>query len=618
MLSKVLNLRILRVFLVFLVVTGGFFSIVATTPGIDDDSTFSSDEANDRKLQQGAVFVPGNDIILETATMDDAGGTIVINGTGTYLDGAEVYFPPGALAGSTVITVGYNDGQLTLPSGVSSAAGAQTLVIHADGVALFSQLVEITIPYTDPDNLPTPFYVDDEGQLRPVLVINIDTVNQTITFATGHASLWTWLIDFFTDSPDEDTRFRPLDDGFKIANHGSTIHPGGECFGMTTFAQWYYDEKMTVNGDFYNKYMSNVGADSAGNNLTGQDVIATRAFSAANQSWNWSQFILPNINTTDKFRFNAICNALKTTKRPVNLSIKRVDGDGNFIGGHAVLAYGVDKDDGQLFIYDPNHPGSVKEILYDTGTKTFQGYGNYTKFFLNGTGTYDLREAYENIFQDAEHNFTTDNMPHIAITSHQNGETVDERNVELTGQIESSEVLVRQLDVFAGADKFSTNVDTEGNFSVAISLAVGEQTLRFVAKDISGNPITPNNLDANPFSLILGEDLSVMLVTLTWGQGRHRSGPIRHRPHGRLFGLLQHDDGGRRRIGLRHNHRIRPRALDPLDGRRHPMGSGRLLREGALLWGSRQRRNQLHGVGQTLRGHGQRGGVHRNRISFRK
>jgi len=480
----------------------------------DDNSNGNDTSSNTRVTTPGTEFVSGSTVDLENKTIDDSGGTVSVTNTGTYLDGTTIIFPPGSLQDSTNITIGYDDGSLALPDGESSM-DSKTLNIHVTGDSNFLQPVEVTVPYTEV-NTPTPFYIDSNNQLRPVLVKSIDRTNKTFTFVTTHASLWTWIVDIFTDSPDEDSGFRSTDDGFKIANRGSIINNRGECFSMTTFAQWYYDEKMETKGEFYNKYMNFVGRDSNGDNLTGQDVIATRAFSAANQSWNWSEFILPNINTDDEYRYNAIVTALKTTQRPVNLSIKRVNSEGDFIGGHAVLAFGVDEADGQLFIYDPNYPGQTREIIYDVDEKEFQQYGNYSKFFLNGTGTYDLRESYENILEDADHNFTSDNNPQISITSHQNGDTIYTRVITLTGVVESSEVLIKTIEIFLLGEKFSTNVDDEGNFSLEISLGVGEQSFRFVTKDAYGTTISPNNMDTEPFSLNVDLDTSVMLVTLTW------------------------------------------------------------------------------------------------------
>ena len=466
-----------------------------------------------------ATFIAGNDINVKTETIDDTGGIITISGTGTYLDGAQITFPAGALQSTTEVTVGYNDGTVDFPEGMTSSSNPQTLTIHTNGNSNFSQPIEVTIPYTDEQKIPVPFYIDQNGHLHTVLVKNVDRANKTFTFVTTHASLWTWIVDIFTDSPDEDSGFRPSDDGFQIVNRGSAINSGGECFGMTAFSQWYYDIKMESSGEFYSKYMNTVGKGSTGNNLTGQDVIATRAHSAINQAWTFSKYIYPVIDTDDEYRYKAIVKALRLTKRPVVLGITWVDSEGTHSLHHAVLAYGVDEDDGQLFIYDPNKPGDVNEIIYDLNEKKFHNYvkgHTWNWFTVIGTGTYDLDESFDNIFNDAEHNFTSDNMPHISITSHQNGETIYTRNITLEGIVESSEVLIRQIDVFVGNEKYSTNVADDGKFSVGLSLNVGEQNLRFVTKDESGDPITPNNLDANPFTINVALDNSVMLVTLTW------------------------------------------------------------------------------------------------------
>ncbi len=465
-------------------------------------------------------FVPERSVSVTTSTVDDTGGAIEITGTGTELDGSRISFPEGALPESTEISVGYSTGSIQLP-GSSVPQTMRTLNLDTSGSDHFSQLVEITVPYADESDMPpVPFYVDAENRLRPVLVKSIDRDARTITFVTAHASSWT-TIDLSVNLPDEDTNFRPADDGFQIVNYGSLINSGGECFGMVTFAQWYYDKKMERYGELYPRYMNSVGTDTHGNSLTGQDVIATRAHSAATQAWTWSNYIAPNFNTDDEYRYNAIITALMLTKRPVVLDVWRFEGEGetidNIAGGHAVLAFGADKNDGLLFIYDPNHPGVTSQIRYNPETKKFDDYGRYTKIFLAGIGTYDLRESFENIFEDAEHNFTTSNMPQITITSHENGQEITTRNIELEGRIESSEVLIKTLDIMVGNDKFSTSVSNDGRFSVGISLnKVGNQHLRFIARDRNGDEVTPNNMDAEPFILNMAMETSVILVTLNW------------------------------------------------------------------------------------------------------
>jgi len=142
----------------------------------------------------GARFIPGNYIEVATRTVDDKGGTITVTGTGTHLDGAQITFPAGALPSAMDISVGYYDGTIELPKGMATSSSPRTIAIRTNGTSKFSQPVKITVPYTDEQNIPVPFYVDDNGQLRPVVVTNIDEVNKTFTFITMHASIWIWIV----------------------------------------------------------------------------------------------------------------------------------------------------------------------------------------------------------------------------------------------------------------------------------------------------------------------------------------------------------------------------------------------------------------------------------------
>jgi uncharacterized protein YfaP (DUF2135 family) len=488
-----------------------------------------------------AVFTRGQEIILKTATIDDNGGTIEISGTNTALDGASVTFPAGALPGATEISVGYDTGTLALPEGGASSGNTGTIVLHTNDVTNFSQLVEITVPYGEADGAPVPFYVDETGRLHAVLVKNVDTEKKTVTFLTAHASLWTTARRTVAQDVtlDVDVKFRPSADGFKIDNLGSLIKPKGECAGMSAFAEWYHHEKKPIEGNnFYPRYMENVGADAASRLLTGQDVIATRAHTALNHDFGYYTFMKNKLFTSDEYRWTQIVEALRLTGRPVMIFISqnhpRIGDPDNelydlgFGYQHSILAYGVNEANGDIFVYDPNEPGNdTVKIKYDTVSQRFPSYYSdsyeFTWFIVYGMGTYDLKikgESFENIFRDAENGFTSDNKPHINITSHQNGQTVVDRSVLLKGGIQSSEEFITQITVWIGNMIFTTNVKEDGSFEMPVVLSTGENKFEFITwTTINGESkkVTPNNLDANPFSLNLeARDPAVMQVTLTW------------------------------------------------------------------------------------------------------
>jgi uncharacterized protein YfaP (DUF2135 family) len=187
----------------------------------------------------------------------------------------------------------------------------------------------------------------------------------------------------------------------------------------------------------------------------------------------------------------------------------------------------VDTENGELFIYDPNRPkDDTIKIEYDLQNKKFRPYAydglSFEGFILNGEGSFDLLEEWDNILDDAERGFTSNSAAIIRIASHRRGETVAARSIELFGTIESGEVLVTELDVFVGNVKFTTPVDPNGSFSVPVILNNGKNAFRFVTKGVvrvEGYPKLidiPNNTYRYPFSLTSTVDPAVILLTLTW------------------------------------------------------------------------------------------------------
>jgi len=192
------------------------------------------------------------------------------------------------------------------------------------------------------------------------------------------------------------------------------------------------------------------------------------------------------------------------------------------LGGHAVVCFGYDDDDGQLFVYDPNHPGDSCQIVFDKAQKKFNNYDsvNFDKFALVGSGSLRLKEPYEAILADAKINFHSSTMPIINVNSHHSGDTVYTHNITISGNIDSVEVLVERLEIIIGSDRFSGNVDQNGNFSIPVTLSNGINRLLFATYGKNGVgteiQITPTNIDTQIFTIKLDIPNSVILMTLTW------------------------------------------------------------------------------------------------------
>jgi hypothetical protein len=485
---------------------------------------------NDASSITPVIFEQGGDEIIVTQTIGQDGGTIAANGTGTPIDGVSAVFPPGALPGGMEVRLGYNNGTMTPNDGVYG--GFAVLLNVGDYAGEFERPVSITVPFTstDEDVIPLAYYIDPAGILHAMPVTEFDRERGTFTFATYHASLFGWIY-FNTHTPDEvvATGFSPAEDGFKVANRGSVYNREGECQGMTSFSLWYFQNQQSTKGDFFPKYMTAVGKDSKGRELVGQNIIATRSFTSISQHWNdyYSQILFGEEHRSKYLNFSTIRGHIKNTGYPVMLSLR----DSPFTkSGHSVLAYAYrsysNGKAGEISVCDPNYPGEERKIEYLGGWG-----GSFAAYDLNflfksvtysGDGAIQWTERYDSILDDADANFHDEAGAKIEVNSHSNGDDVDERNVTLSGKIESGEVLVEKLFVYVGSRRFSGNVSTaDGSFSIPVSLEWGENHLRFevYGRDSDGyymlDPL-PNDMETEDFVLNCEDDKSIILVTLTW------------------------------------------------------------------------------------------------------
>lgn len=479
----------------------------------------SSGGGSTPNANQPVTFSPGNDVTVTSKVIAQTGGTIEAGNSGTPIDGVQVQFPAGALPADTNVSLGYNTGTLTPNEGTYAGVA---LVLNTGAVTQFDQPVTIIVPFTDTSKVPVPYYVDSTGKLHPAQLITIDRTAKTFTFQTFHASWFTWIFGLMADTigiGDENTGYSPGEDGFQVVNNGSEYNREGECFGMTSFSLWYFMDKKASKGKFYPKYYNIVGTDASGNSLRGQDIIATRAFISIAQQWTsyYSNIVDEQLALTQEDRYASIVNIIQNTRNPVLIYLYHTDRSNR--GAHSVLAYAFNNLSGRISIYDPIYPGQEKTITYDKSTKAFNSYSGYDGIIYNGDGSLHLTESYQNILDDADANFQSSGNATINVTSHTNGQQVTERNITLSGNIQSGQVLVTKLKVFVGSTPFSVNVGSDGSFSLTISLERGINYLQFVTEgnDASGRLIqVPNNMATVDFTINLNIPTAAILVTLTW------------------------------------------------------------------------------------------------------
>ena len=140
-----------------------------------------------------AHFERGKEIPVITAHVGPKGATLSTGNTGTPVDSITVEIPAGALERETTVTLSYNTGTLSLPSGEGSGV---FFGLTAERVNAFHQLVSIRVRYDaqrHADAVVVGYSIDDQDRLRAVNTESQDSKAGTVTFSTYLPLLVTWV-----------------------------------------------------------------------------------------------------------------------------------------------------------------------------------------------------------------------------------------------------------------------------------------------------------------------------------------------------------------------------------------------------------------------------------------
>ncbi|MBN4071759.1 hypothetical protein JYT30_01205, partial [Desulfotalea psychrophila] len=456
---------------------------------------------------EGIKAQVGDSIETIQKIIGSTGGEIEI--TQGSAAGVIVTVPPGAFNEDISVTLSQNSGSLSPNEGVFSDI---VIDITPGELTHFANPIQITVPFNSSNGFPVPYYINEKGYLKPCQIVNIDTNAGIMTFETYHASFFTWIYSLTTIPREDLTKFKTGDDGFRITNYGTApLTTGGECFGMSTFAIWYFDKKGS---GLYDKYWSNISACTGGD-VKGQDIIATRAHLSVSRQWS---LYVPKLQQlqgfSDLMRMGWIRNVLSNTKIPTVLYLYN---NSSHNGTHAVVAYDMNELN-TTYIYDPNYPNSTKSVVFNNSTHQFESYNGYGSVAPLGTGTFFYKESFENIWKDAENGFSSPDAT-VEITSHTSGETVQDRNQTITGDVTFGQAIVEKIEIYVNGVTYSSTVSSSGSFSLSVTLDSGENKPKFTTKayDQANNLVTvSNNLQCEQFTLNAPSDDAVILVTLTW------------------------------------------------------------------------------------------------------
>ncbi len=362
-------------------------------------------------------------VLVASGTIGPDGGTLVVNGIDTAVDGVEFQVPPGAFESEHNCTIlYYNQPATNLPNPDGILVSRVIRLEYEKAVKSLVPLT-LTIPFDkskalDTDNLVGCFIDLDTGLIRCTGVVEIDELAGTLAIRTCHPgdyAIYYWESSVkgsqaarHAESGESD--FKAITDGFFIQNFKSwdtNEIEGRNSLGTALYSSWYYTMRnlglIEDSGDLIDKYFQGI-PDTGHDDVTAHE-LAARAHMLSRPNWI---AILESLEASgamgdDQLAGNVLINALSLTGQPQLLIMWTHT---PLFKGYAVTVY--DYLDGEFLLYDSEFPG-VEQALpfnFDTG---FSGYNTggcvFTEFAFDSIDTYIAEGEFESIYTRAESGF---------------------------------------------------------------------------------------------------------------------------------------------------------------------------------------------------------------------
>lgn len=331
--------------------------------------------------------------------------TIAVSDTKSPIYGTSILFPANAFGGGTIhVDIGYeNAPPAPLPAPAVIAGGvfvSKTFVLTHDqtpGIS-FDVPLEVTVPFDTtvfkPGDLPTVLFWDEAAAgYQAVSLYSFDLIAKRLTFRTAHLSKYIIATipglggaasggTALAGGLSVDTGMLPSADSFFRSNIGSYSSSGGNCLGMSSYADWYFERaKVSQDGGtgLFAQYLEGNPALPA-DDITAEELIV-RAHAAASQEWG-RRLVEKNALLSSDQVAASLVQAMKLTGLPQlflmfgNPSFWEKYVLGKASWGHATVVYKYDETAGAFSYYDPNARGDdAAGIRYVPGT----GFGTLLK-----------------------------------------------------------------------------------------------------------------------------------------------------------------------------------------------------------------------------------------------
>ncbi|MCB1215942.1 hypothetical protein KDL44_01015 [bacterium] len=500
-------------------------------------------------LQQNAATETAN------VQLGPAGGSI--SGPDAGFGAVQFSIPAGALAAEVGISVGSIDGTVQL---AGAALGGQLFYIRAETATELAQPL-IVRAYFDPQDAVVAGLMQARLDGR---LVQLNTVGMDLEQGWVEAELYTlyppapahsaaaspefdwqpsgtlgaaiWLVREYQHDLFEDERFR-YSSGFDPAvDYFSTAAPGEEeqrgNLGRLMFAAWYFNSYAAGMGPLATRF----------NDPQVQAKIASRACTSFLIGFDERFLRVPYPSRTAALE--QIKLAMRRSGGPVPMALLAPDWE-------AVPCLAISYSGSTLRLVDARSPHAVK---------SFDIEEDATPFRMIGDGSIAMYENFENILLDAtaEPPFGGYEAASVNITSPEAGQRIEEQQVQLTGYVDSTYLLVDEILFWNTSlplqSMQGTDVAVSGDFSLTLALQPGVNEFVVITRSQTTNGLTSrpyrvtvaNNLE-NPgsFWLLQGEEPlpeGQLRFSVEW-EGRYESNTVAQNYEYKPYLAIDNDTG---------------------------------------------------------------------------
>lgn len=443
--------------------------------------------------------------VATVGTVPATGGTF----RGGDVVGIDINAPPRASLAAQTIKVARIDPPAGLPTGFRALGQAVNVAI--DKPASLNAPLLMSIRYTAPPTdaryqVGVVHHDANTGRYEPVTVLAHDPAARTVVIESRTFSPFAVVEAAPELLPVSHTvtGYTIAANGWNLPNFGNEFAPGGNCLGMSAYANWFFGNRPrteALNGSF-----STVGTPTSP-----AELVITRAHLAQSQYWGvHSSTYLSELGDAEVGRL------MKVFLRLFDQPLVAVMGDANgFV--HAGIIFGYTATGFRL--YDVNFANTEQTIPFNGtafGTYSFGGT-SYSRFSFVALPSFGRTEDFEALTSEALAGFTA--SAQIVVDAPVANQQIAVRSTKLRGSITGLDATAQLIAYVRGIPQLVPT--TAGRFETDIPIGAGANTIVLV----SGDSVVPRSNWARNSATRVVKVTGLMpptrlLATLTWDQDR--------------------------------------------------------------------------------------------------